>query len=611
MRRPHRYIVSTLMTAMALGIWTSAQAASSGQLCEKKVVSSLRTCNKLLAKQQTSCLKRTGAPCVAGDERIAAALDQLEHSVLAACPDGATVADAGYPAALTPAGLADRLLEACEGATESLLARSYGGPLAAARAGAEPAGRSCLDYAFGQGRKIIDYGLKLQSACVLTTHSGRICDAASTQARITARADRTADAIARRCPDLGGLVAVDAATFMDRSLDQVDCLTAASHGGTGSLALACGPRASVPVPPLATATKITLDNATWGTRCGNGSDFGFSIRLAPAGFPVGNVVVFLQGGGSCIDGPSCAAQNPLLFTSEEGLVQTGLLQNAATNPYQNWTKVFIPYCTQDAHTGNGNVTAFPEITVHRYGARNVRAAMRYLRDVLWTSMDASDPEGFRPDRLRVLFTGASAGGAGAQFNYHYLLDDLRWTHTTLVADSALGLDNGLGQRIQETAFMLALDPPGFGARTVAPPYCFTPECGVGWNTLLLAHAARLSPAVPEQQILSVTNQVDSTQRNGSGFANMGAFVNALRTNYCGQQDTPGLHSFLSATTTSEHGNINENPLYNGLTVQGMLLRDWLGGAMTSPATLVDRVDTGTIVPDISGAMPFPCTLGAP
>ena len=73
-------------------------------------------------------------------------------------------------------------------------------------------------------------------------------------------------------------------------------------------------------------------------------------------------------------------------------------------------------------------------------------------------MDDSDPDGWRPDRLRVLFGGESAGGFGVMYNYHYPLDDLRWTYTTALPDSGLALDNGaLGVRVLGT--LISSDVP--------------------------------------------------------------------------------------------------------------------------------------------------------
>lgn len=595
---------------LALATWTPAAALTAGQLCEKNAVTAFRSCTKSLMAQQASCLKRTGAPCAAADAKIAQALDRLEDKVLAACPDQATVTAAGYPALLAPAALVTRFQTACGDATASLLARTFGGPNAVARGSAMPDGVACLDHAYGQARKVVDYAFKEQSKCVLSAHAGKACDPAAVAAKVTSRKAKTVATIVKRCPNLASLIAIDAATYVDRSVEPVDCGTAATHGGTAPLVLGCGPRAAVPVPPLATSEKVWLDDATWGTKCGDGSQYGFAIRLAPPGHPVDKIVIHVQGGGSCATGPDCDAQNPMLFTAEEGLGQAGIMSfTNAASPFVDWTKVFLPYCTQDGHVGSGVVNAFPEMTVHRYGAVNLRAAMRYVRDVLWAAMDATDPEGFRPDRLTVLFSGSSAGGQGVQFNYHYLLDELRWQHTTLVPDSALGMDNG-GLRVAEVAFALG-PPPGWGGLAMAPPYCFDATCGVAWNDLLFATSARLSPAIPQQQMLSITNQVDATQRNGSYFASNGEFVNALRARYCEHQGAPGVHDFLSATSASEHGNINESSLYNNLTIGGTRLRDWLGQAMNAPATLTDKVAQGTIVPDVNGALPFPCAVSSP
>ena len=67
--------------------------------------------------------------------------------------------------------------------------------------------------------------------------------------------------------------------------------------------------------------------------------------------------------------------------------------------------------------------------MQRFGALERRAALRYVRDVLWRELDDHRPEGYRPDRMRVLFGGYSAGGFGTLYNYHYVLDDLQWAHT--------------------------------------------------------------------------------------------------------------------------------------------------------------------------------------
>ncbi len=64
----------------------------------------------------------------------------------------------------------------------------------------------------------------------------------------------------------------------------------------------------------------------------------------------------------------------------------------------------------------------------------------------------------------------------------------------------------------------------------------------------------------------------------------------------------------TAFSAREHGNITVTTLYNTVTIDGVLMRDWIGAAMTSPDTLTDAVATGTLEADFPGVQPFPCAL---
>lgn len=613
----HRFDRLLLTTAMALAGSLGAVAPATagltpGQLCEKKAATILRTCDKNVAKQQLVCMKATGALCLPADPKLVKAYATLESRTLDACPDAPTLAGAGYSALLTPAGFVARLKETCESAAVTLAARSFGGPQAASRATATAADKDCLDRAYDQGRKMLDYRLKQLTKCVLGVHAGKTCDPVAVNAKIAAREGKTATAIAARCTDLPALVSVDPATFVSRTSGQADCQTATVLSQTAPLALTCGPRASIPVPALATPTQVVLDSNTWGTRCGDGTPYAFWIRLAPAGQPVNRVVIHMAGGGNCTDGPDCASQNPDLFESVgDTMAQTAMMNSTnVNNPFKDWTKVFLPYCTQDDHTGGGVVNAFPEMTVYRYGALNVRATMRYLRDVLWASMDANDPEGFRPDKLTVLFSGSSAGGGGATFNYHYLLDDLRWTHTSMLPDSALSMDNGSGLIATRGALALSSTFPGWGALPYAAPFCHAPECAELLDTVETAYAPRLK-AVPEQQILNVANQLDNIERNVLGFATSQDHMNALRGHYCTVKNLNGIHSYLGAEQPWVHGTIADNQEWNNMTVGGTRLRDWVGGAMTSPDAIPEKAGIGNLEASFPGLLPFPCATSSP
>ena len=80
----------------------------------------------------------------------------------------------------------------------------------------------------------------------------------------------------------------------------------------------------------------------------------------------------------------------------------------------------------------------------------------------------------------MLFGGESAGGFGAEYNYHYLLDDLRWVHSTAVPDSALGLDNGMGSGVLLLGSIVLNDIPplGWAPGPYLAPYCNTNDCAV-------------------------------------------------------------------------------------------------------------------------------------
>jgi hypothetical protein len=276
------------------------------------------------------------------------------------------------------------------------------------------------------------------------------------------------------------------------------------------------------------------------------------------------------------------------------------------NPFWDWTMLALAYCTQDVYAGGGRTNTFPGITVHRFGAVNLHASLRYLRDVLWREMDATSEEGFRPDRLRVLFGGLSAGGFGVEYNYHYLLDDLRWASTTAVPDSALGLNNGNLVGIAGLGFvMVSTGPAGWGGLAYLPPYCLGSNCAIVPQRLR-ATSPRLK-AAPSQQILNLSNQVDTTQSSTTRFSSSAAWTNTVRASYCNLRGSKGIRYFLPAGSASLHGMLQSDSRFTGVTSDGTSVRDWLAAAMSDPNNVVDRVEEGTLAssPSID---PFPCAV---
>ena len=584
-------------------------AAPPGEVCDRGAAEALRACTTRLGRAEQACLKKTGRACAADDPRRAGALAGAVARVHASCPDRASVEAAGHGTLLGPDALAARVEHACSRAVASLFARSFGGPHAAVRRSASTSDRRCLDGAFRDGLSLLDASAKRQAACLRDAASGKGCDPTGVAAELAAREAATAGRIDRRCSAaLADLVAIDEATFASRTAAQSRCLVATAHGDASALDLDCGPRPAVAVPARGAATKVVLPGAAWGTKCGDGSDYAFRVRLAPGGKPVENVVVYLEGGGVCISGSDCASRPADLFEAQgDALPNQGILSStAATNPFRDWTKVYLPYCTQDLHAGGGVASSFPEITVQRYGAVDVRAAMTWVRDAIWAVLDAEDDRGYRADRPRVVFAGTSAGAYGVLYNYHWVLDDLGWEHATALPDAGVGIDNGQAGVILLGSIAGQPGSPGWGSRPFRAPYCFSPECMEIVTNLERATSARLL-GTPEQRILHLTNQVDEVQRSSTLFPSMPAFVNALRAGYCETLGEPGISWFLLGSSSSIHAQITTG-WWDAGTIDGVAMRDWVGGAMADPAGVVDRVEEGTLVADVAGVLPFPCAV---
>jgi hypothetical protein len=612
MRTCRLALLPALLAVCSAGV---ARAAAPAQRCEVAAAKAVHSCVTKVAGEVRKCYLDTGAACPAGNPKVTRVLAKLDKTVLSKCPDAAAVQAAGYGALLTPAALAARLRETCTGEPATLAARTFGGPHAALLASADAQTRDCLGVAYKEADKFLKSAFSQHAACIKKAHAGKSCDVAKTAAKVGAAETKLLAKLEDACPAplLKDVTGLDGAAFASRARDQLGCMTATGHGDTGPLAIECGPRSSVPVPPRGTWVQVVLPLVPGGPRCGKGAPYAFWLRLAPAGASLERVITDMAGGGVCLGAADCAAIPASLWSAtDDGQPGGGYMStNPAVNPFSDWTMLYMPYCTQDVHIGGGLAAVFsPTLTVERYGAVNVRAALRYLRDVLWAAMDDTDPEGWRPDRLRVLFGGESAGGFGVMYNYHYPLDDLRWSHTTALPDSGLALDNGdVGVRVLGSVISSDVPPGGWGTRPYQPPYCLAPDCAVG-PVLEAATSVRLK-AVPEQQILNLSNQNDGVQVSTTLFANLRAWVNALRAAYCTNQGKTGLRFFHPAVNSSIHTMLRSDARYSGLVAGGFSVRDFLAAAVADPDGVIDRVDEGTFVTDIPGVLPFTCLGGSP
>jgi Pectinacetylesterase len=594
--RAKQLLLSIAVLAAAAAGCSNSSSGGDGT-CAQAAPEALRVCLGEFGTVLRSCFTETGAPCRNDDAGLEAALAKLAATVTASCSDGAF-------GALSADALVGRLRNACSSEASSLAWRTYGGPQGAVWPKADGGARDCLTAAHEAAARLLDGSLTAIDDCL----ASGACDTAGLAAERRALADAALSEVESSCDDLSALVAVDPATYVARAAHQADCIAATGHADTGSLDLGCGPASAEFDPPRGEYVQVVVDAERWGTMCGDGSDYAFWVRLAPEGERLDRVIIGLQGGGVCLFEDDCAARmvsDPDLFmATDDAPLEFGIGSNdPAESPFASWTKVYLPYCNQDVFAGGGVVEQLGSVSVPRYGAVNLRAAIEMVRNVLWKRMDADGGAGFRPDELIALFGGWSAGGYGSLYNYHWLLDDLQWPRTAAFPDAGLALDNGslLGVR--------GLGPvkiPAWGALHNLPPYCFAGDCAVG-EVIFGAIAPRLRQ-VPEQQMLLLSNQKDNTQERDAFFEDEAFFINTMRRTYCGSKGLNGIHFYLTGVSDRSVHVVSIRPELWTAAVGGEVMRDWFWRAVTQPDTLQSRAEEGNFVEVIPGVEPFPCPV---
>jgi hypothetical protein len=164
-------------------------------------------------------------------------------------------------------------------------------------------------------------------------------------------------------------------------------------------------------PPIDPSAITGLVDSTWqwvpiaNDICRDGSPTGIIVN-PKAGST--DLVVFVQGGGSCYNAETCGG-TPSEYGSADAAAfmgGSGILDRVAGNPVANWNYVFVPYCTGDVHAGNN-----PNAMVS--GVADAQQFVGYVDMELVLARLAPT----FPTVNRVLLTGTSAGGSGAYFNY--------------------------------------------------------------------------------------------------------------------------------------------------------------------------------------------------
>ena len=93
------------------------------------------------------------------------------------------------------------------------------------------------------------------------------------------------------------------------------------------------------------------------------------------------VLVYLQDGGVCFSAETCAPDRGLYNTTvDEGPIGAGGIFDLTDerNPFADYSIVYVPYCTGDAHLGNITTEYAPGLTVHHNGYVNGTAALDHV-----------------------------------------------------------------------------------------------------------------------------------------------------------------------------------------------------------------------------------------
>ena len=171
-------------------------------------------------------------------------------------------------------------------------------------------------------------------------------------------------------------------------------------------------------------------------------------------------LIFLQGGGACQDGQSCAERwcsaetaygmdKMTTSLSKASIRGVGFLNPTTDNRFGSWNRVLIYYCSSDTWNGDSvrtlqasaNNAGTRDYDIYFKGARIVSAVLDTLRNSgpsvrrrvarhaveeeatsAWPDLD---------DATAVILSGSSAGGAGVRANLDRVGEKLRRTNPDL------------------------------------------------------------------------------------------------------------------------------------------------------------------------------------
>ncbi len=259
--------------------------------------------------------------------------------------------------------------------------------------------------------------------------------------------------------------------------------------------------------PFVPGMPITAPASTWtwvpfpDAYCANGEATGLGVNL---GAPGSRVLIYLEGGGACWSDLTCyvlgtavnisTGYGPTEFMGDVAayLEQPGGFFDRTTtaNPFQEYSYVYLPYCTGDVFAGNAvtNIGG-PSGATNFVGYRNMHAFLERLVPTFSTAD-------------RVYIAGSSAGGFGAAINWGQTQQAFGTTRVDLIDDSGTFMPADILAMVG--GGYLSMAEPVWDVSSILPPGC--PTCLTDNSAIYKYYSA----ALPNSKGALLSYVADST-----------------------------------------------------------------------------------------------------
>lgn len=287
------------------------------------------------------------------------------------------------------------------------------------------------------------------------------------------------------------------------------------------------------------------------------------------------LMVFFQGGGACWNDATCSqprlAGDHALFKEKDGdksLYEAELLPDVdpsrmnglfdrteENNPVRDWSKIFVPYCTGDVHSGSNTAhyrdpaTGKPFTIQHR-GWDNMQVVMHWMR-------------ANAPQPARLLVAGSSAGAYGAATHFTSLRNMYPKAASAFLGDAGQGVTTPEFEQARNVNWNYQLPTSVFGRDAQRTPDAET--------------VGRLAAHFPQDRFAQYTTVHDATQT--AFYALMGgprtcdAWTNKMTQELSRRQTVPNFHAYLAEGDA--HTILRQPRLYAEQSA-GVAFTQWLG-----------------------------------